>query len=281
MSSARMVRFSPPSVVLAVLATLLAALFAGAPAAQAADTYRYWGYYQYVGGTWQYYQTGPDESTPKDGAVEGWRFAAFAGASPRTPRLAPDWQAVCGGTAAETGKKRVLVILDYGRVADSLGGATEPPVPVAKCALVASAASGAQVLAAVATVRVDQQMTCGIDNVPATGCSSVVKDVTAAMSAPDGPLPGATGAPNSTTAGVGTTSSSTPSPVSTATGSSSATSPATVPATSGAPGTPTVSGDSDNSTPIILGVVALLAMAAIGVTIARRNKATQPIDPDA
>jgi hypothetical protein len=172
---------------LAVLGTL-AALLLPAQVAHAAN-YQYWGYYQVVDGKWAFYQVGPDKSAPKDGAVEGWRWAVDdgTGATPRAPRALPTFTAVCDTTPAESGKKRVAVVLDYGRPADG-DGKTTPPQPRAKCASVATAATGAEVLAAVAEVRMGGGLVCGLDGYPAAGCGGEVATLTDEQKAADTPV---------------------------------------------------------------------------------------------
>jgi hypothetical protein len=144
-----------------------------APAAQAA-AYRYWGYYTWTDGAWTFAQTGPDQSEPADGSVEGWRFAVTTEAgSPRVPRADGDFDAICAGTAAAEGRKRVAVVVDAGLPSDAPEGAT-PPEPRGACASVPEAASGAEVLAAVATARVEGALVCAVDGYPETGCGEEV-----------------------------------------------------------------------------------------------------------
>lgn len=157
-----------------------------AGAAQAA-AYRYWGYYQLNGTTWSFATKGPDQTTPADGSVEGWRFAVGTESSTRFPRATPTFDDVCGHTKAATGEKRVAVVIDYGRAADTADN-SEPPAPVGKCAVVASAATGLEVLSKVAAVRSAKGLICGIDGFPATGCGDTVKTMTAAAKAPDTPV---------------------------------------------------------------------------------------------
>jgi hypothetical protein len=169
---------------LTLVAGVLVALVVPAGSASAA-AYRYWGYYQ-LSGTWQFAPKGPDQTKPADGSVEGWRFAVAGESDTRAPRVTTTFDAVCGDTKADPAKKRVAVVIDYGRPADQEDGST-PPAPVAKCASVPTAASGSEVLAAVATVRADKGLVCALDGRPATGCGSPVKDVSAAAAAPDTP----------------------------------------------------------------------------------------------
>jgi hypothetical protein len=161
-----------------VLATLLPTAAANAAA------YRYWGYYQLTGDTWQFATKGPDQTKPADGAVEGWRFAVGTEDVTRFPRATVTFDEVCGETPAETGNKRVAVVIDYGRAADTEDN-TEPPAPVGRCAVVATEASGLEVLSKVADVRSDKALICGIDGFPETGCGDEVKTVSAEAKAAD------------------------------------------------------------------------------------------------
>ena len=190
--------------VLPIIAAVIvaAAICLVAPAGSAsAAAYRYWGYFQLHGSTWQFAPKGPDQVVPAEGAVEGWRFAVAGDTDMRTPRVTTTFDAVCGSTQAQSGKKRVAVVIDYGRPADQADG-SQPPAPVAHCAVVPSAASGAEVLAAVATVRTSDKLVCALDGVPATGCADVVKTVPAAAAAKDTPTtlaPSPTASPTSST----------------------------------------------------------------------------------
>jgi len=157
------------------------------PAAANAAVYRYWGYYHLTDGKWEFYMTGPAESKPADGSVEGWRFAVGTEAVTRFPRAVPSFEDICGDTKAESGKKRVAVVIDYGREADSEDGAT-PPEAVGRCAVVATAASGQEVLTKVAALDINKDgIVCSIDHYPAK-CGGEVKTVSAEAKAADTPV---------------------------------------------------------------------------------------------
>ena len=179
-----------PGLMLGLLLGLLlapAVVLLPAGAAHAA-AYRYWGYYQLdAAGSWQFATKGPDQTDPADGSVEGWRYAVSSESSSRTPRATADFAQVCGAKTADAGQKRIAVVIDYGRPAD-YAAATEPPAPVGRCAVVDEAATGAEVLAAVAEVRSDKGLVCGIDGLPATGCGDEVKQVSADAEAADTPV---------------------------------------------------------------------------------------------
>lgn len=168
---------------LTLLVAMLAAVLLPAGAADAA-AYRYWGYYQLAEGSWEFAATGPADTKPADGSVEGWRFAVGTEESTRLPRATATFEEICADTDAESGKKRVGVVIDYGRAADGEDGA-EPPAPVARCASVDAAATGLEVLVAVADVRQDAGLICGIDDYPGAGCGGEVKTVSAEAAEPD------------------------------------------------------------------------------------------------
>lgn len=159
------------ALVVAVLATI--SLLASAGSAEAAN-YRYWGYYSWTKGSWAFSTKGPAQTNPADGSVEGWRFAVSAATgSPRVPRADGNFAEICAGTKAATGKKRVAVVIDPGLPADAPAG-DKPPAPRGACALVDPAASGAQVLAAVANDRVEKGLVCAVDGYPSKGCGDQV-----------------------------------------------------------------------------------------------------------
>jgi hypothetical protein len=154
---------------------LLALLTATAPALAQEQSYRYWGYYTLDGTGWTFAQTGPSEALPADGSVEGWRFAVTGESSTRVPRATPDVDALCGDVEVPEGSKRVGVVLDFGTAEDAPDGQT-PPAPRGACAVVPVEASGSDVLAAVAEVRVgDGGFVCGIDGYPESGCGDQVE----------------------------------------------------------------------------------------------------------
>ena len=101
-----------------VIPFLLLTLSIGNPIANAAsDTgYRYWGYNQAKPGesTWTTAMTGPTVDIA-DGSVEGWAFT-FAGEVINTgaPKVAPDFEKICGSTAAVAGKKRIALVVEFG-----------------------------------------------------------------------------------------------------------------------------------------------------------------------
>lgn len=234
---------------LAVL--LLSVLFLAGTArtADAADGYKYWNYFHVTAGKYVFASTGPADYTPKDGSVEAYRFGLSSAASGLPPRTAPGTytaDTICAGTEAGAGEKLVGVLLDYGTATDAESGET-PPEPRAACATVPEAANGQQVLDAVADVRVDQGLTCGIDGYPVKVCSVTVKNAPKAATAQtvDFALPAAAAPDASASADPAKDSSAAP-----------------------------ASDSQDGGTPwtlLVVGVVVLL-LAAGGLVLARRSR---------
>ncbi|WP_420033427.1 SCO2322 family protein [Streptomyces sp. cg28] len=165
---------SRPARLLLVLLTAVLGLAVAAPA-QAAG-YRYWSFWENDGGSWTYATMGPSQSKPSDGDVEGFRFAVSADSKDATkPRAAADFKAVCGDTAAQDGKKRVAVVIDFGTAADAPDGETPPKARTA-CARIGEDATAADALAAVAKpLRYDSSaLLCAISGYPKTGCGEQV-----------------------------------------------------------------------------------------------------------
>jgi hypothetical protein len=179
------VRRAPLRIVLAALVAACLSALTIAPAHAAA--YRYWGFYQLSDGAWTFAQKGPDQTVPKDGSVDGWRFAVADEASTRYPRAVLTFDQLCGTTPAQTGKKRVGLVVDFGRPADAADGAT-PPEPKALCAVVATDATSAVVLAAAGDVRTEKGLVCGVDGYPTTDCGGAVKEVSPEAKAADEPV---------------------------------------------------------------------------------------------
>lgn len=164
------------SIVISFVSFLLAglAVVGSAGAASAEDAYAYWLYYTVADGKLVYQETaGPATFVPEDGGIEAYRYAAAVFPPKQAPRIDLEkvtFDAVCGDTEAETGKKRVAVVIDYGIDGDAPAGGPDAPDPVAECAVVATDANGLQTLQSVAKVRTgDQSSLCAIDAYPSGG----------------------------------------------------------------------------------------------------------------
>ena len=209
-------RRGPLRVVIAALFAATVAVLTTAPAHAAA--YRFWGFYQLTEGEWAFAQKGSDQTVPADGSVDGWRFAVSDENVTRFPRGTLTFAAICGSTPASSGSKRVGLVVDYGRPADSADGTT-PPAPTAVCAVVPTTATSTDVLRQAGELRTEKGLVCAVAGYPAAGCGDAVKQVSAEAKAGDTPVaiapptPKASAAPatvaaNSTDAGdEGATSS--------------------------------------------------------------------------
>lgn len=169
---------------LAALVLGLAAFVLPAATAAAADSYRFWGFFQQQGRTWTFATKGADQVVPADGAVDGWRLSVGDMTVTRPPRATLTFDEVCGAAPAQPGKKRVGVVLDFGRAADNEPGASVPP-PRAQCAVVDVGATSQAVLASIAPVRAEKGMVCAVEDTPAGGCAVKVTDPPAEARAAD------------------------------------------------------------------------------------------------
>lgn len=158
-----------------LLLALVVALSGTGTAAHAAG-YRYWSFWENDGTAWTYATQGPAIARPADGTVNGFRFAVSADSGDAAkPRETPDFEAVCGATSAKSGSKRIAVVVDPGTAADAPAG-EQPPAPHAACARVATDATSADALAAVAKpLRYNSDaLLCGITGYPKSGCGEQI-----------------------------------------------------------------------------------------------------------
>ena len=147
----------------------------GNPIAHAAsDTgYRYWGYYQAKPGEskWTTAMTGPTVNIA-DGSVEGFAFT-FAGDVINTgaPKAGPNFEGICGGTAAVAGKKRVALVVEFGPKIIAPKGETAPKA-FSKCVVLPMKATGFDLLNKATKVRSNASgMICSIAAFPKKECS--------------------------------------------------------------------------------------------------------------
>ena len=135
------------------------------PAASQAAAYRYWSYWLGSDGTWAFANVGPAFRSPADGTIEGWRFSVSGVEGNHAPSFAADFEAVCGDTPPEEGRKRVAVVVDPGLASDAPDG-EQVPGAWAMCVVAEPRATGYDVLRAAATVRAERGLICGIGGYP-------------------------------------------------------------------------------------------------------------------
>jgi hypothetical protein len=131
-----------------------------------ASAYRYWSYWTWTDGHWQYSNKGPSAGVHA-GDVIGWRFAVQANSSQAiAPRIG------AGSCDAST---QVGVVIDYGTTQDEPPG-EHPPSPALQRTCVASSNNtGYRATDAAAPIRTnDSGLVCGIDGYPAHECAPVV-----------------------------------------------------------------------------------------------------------
>lgn len=158
-----------------LIATIVAALASQAfisPANAESKGWRYWGYYQAAAKstTWKAAMTGPTVDIA-DGAVEGWIFTFSADDVPSTPpSVKPLFNQICGSTKAQSGKKRIGVVIDF-------GGRTYAPKgekvqrKIVRCVVTDMQSQGIDVLGQIVDVRQDDSgLICGFNGYPAKEC---------------------------------------------------------------------------------------------------------------
>ena len=155
---------------------LLATSFSPANAATEKG-WRYWGYFQAAPGssTWNYALTGPAGSTPKDGAVEGWKFS-FSSDTVDTgnPTLKPNFKATCSAVKPASGMVRVAVVVDFGLRAIAPKGENIQQT-IRQCVSVKAGTNGLEILNKVVPVRTSAEgFVCGLANFPAKECSTEI-----------------------------------------------------------------------------------------------------------
>lgn len=188
----------------AALAVVTIALVAS-PADAAA--YRYWTYWQAAPGAaaWAFATQGPGTSIPAEGSVEGWSFGVTteSGDPGDAPGQAPDFTALCAGTQAPAGSKRVGLVIDSGSAAVAPEGQV-PPALVATCVVAPEDATGYDIVRSSTEVRIENGLVCGVGGYPTGECAPVLDDAQAQalLTAAEQPGPSADASPAPATSGM-------------------------------------------------------------------------------
>ncbi len=173
-------------VALPLVGTLASAHAAETPGATAGTTYVYWSHWGgKTDGGWTASNVGAGSQTPADGSVIGWRWGAGqSGSINQPPRTPANFADICASTPAQSGQKRVGVVIDFGTPQVAPDGQT-PTANVTQCVLGATAENGLQVTAsAVAQRSTPEGMVCGLNGYPSTGCGGPVAAAAASAEAP-------------------------------------------------------------------------------------------------
>ena len=156
----------------AVLILLLSATTSIASSEAASKGYRYWGYFQAAPGstTWTAAMTGPTVDI-KDGAVEGWSFVFSSDDIPsEAPSVKPDFATICSQIKAVPGKKRIALVIDFGKKAYAPAGEKVKRTMV-RCVRTDKKSQGIDVLGQVVKVRAEASgLICGLNGYPRQEC---------------------------------------------------------------------------------------------------------------
>ena len=144
------------------------------PGEAQAASYRYWSYWTGAGGSWDFSAVGAGSRIPKDGDVEGWRFAASGVDGDDPPRTPSAFADICTGPASDSDSKRIALVVDPGESGDAPSGES-PPGAWATCVEVSAEATGYDVLRAAAQVRTDRGLIGAINDYPARECAVAVE----------------------------------------------------------------------------------------------------------
>ena len=170
----------------AVLAALVAACLSALTVAPAhAAAYRYWGFYQLTDGAWAFAQKGSDQTVPKDGSVDGWRFAVADEASTPLPARRPDLRADLWHPPRPRPARSGSASSSTTAAQRTPPTAPPRPSPKALCAVVAPDATSTDVLAAAGEVRVENGLVCGVAGYPTADCGGEVKELSPEAKAAD------------------------------------------------------------------------------------------------
>jgi hypothetical protein len=144
--------------------------------------YRYWGYFQAAPGetTWTAAMTGPTVDI-KDGAVEGWSFVFSSDDIPsEAPSVKPDFATICAHIKPVPGKKRIALVIDFGKKAYAPNGEKVKSTQV-RCVRTAKSSQGIDVLGQVVKVRAEASgLICGFNGYPRQECGAEI-DTPAAL----------------------------------------------------------------------------------------------------
>ena len=114
--------------------------------------------------------TGPTVDVPH-GAVEGWIFTFDGDDIPSTPpTVKPDFAKICGTGKAPNGKKKVGLVIDFGKSAYAPQGERAPRT-FTRCVITSTKSQGIDILAQAVKIRSDSSgLICGLKGYPAKEC---------------------------------------------------------------------------------------------------------------
>ena len=158
----------------ALITTVLIAVLSQSvvPAQAAGKGWRYWAYFHsdQKTNTWVSSLTGATVDVPH-GAVEGWIFTFDGDDIPSTPpTIKPDFAKICGTKKPPMGKKKVGLVIDFGKSAYAPTGERAPRT-FTRCVITSTKSQGIDILAQAVKVRTDSSgLICGLKGFPAKEC---------------------------------------------------------------------------------------------------------------
>ena len=162
---------------MAVLILLISTTTSIVSSEAASKGYRYWGYFQAAPGetTWTAAMTGPTVDI-KDGAVEGWSFVFSSDdITSEAPSVKPDFATICGNIKAVPGKKRIALVIDFGKKAYAPVG-EKVKRRMARCVRTDMKSQGIDVLGRVVKVRAEASgLICGFNGYPREECGAEIE----------------------------------------------------------------------------------------------------------
>ena len=157
---------------MAVLILLISTTTSIVSSEAASKGYRYWGYFQAAPGetSWTAAMTGPTVDI-KDGAVEGWSFVFSSDDIPsEAPSVKPDFATICANIKAVPGKKRIALVMDFGKKAYAPAGEKVKRTMV-RCVRTEKTSQGIDVLGQLVKVRAEASgLICGFNGYPREEC---------------------------------------------------------------------------------------------------------------
>ena len=162
---------------MAVLILLISTTSSIVSSEAASKGYRYWGYFQAAPGatSWTAAMTGPTVDI-KDGAVEGWSFVFSSDDIPSAaPSVKPDFASICSHIKPASGKKRIALVIDFGKKAYAPGGERVKRT-IVRCVKTDKKSQGIDVLGQVTKVRAEASgLICGLSGYPREECGAEIQ----------------------------------------------------------------------------------------------------------
>lgn len=158
-----------------------------ATAANDAPGQRQWAVWVSEDRTWKQLPDTVSKSTVKDASIIGLRYSVHRENQPRTPRIMPTFDDVCGAVEKQENQAQIAIVVDFGRQSDAPAGESPSNVTYT-CASAPTDRPLHEVLTSSISAKVDNDKICNIDLYPSTGCGEALPGVPAEAALADAPL---------------------------------------------------------------------------------------------